>query len=294
MPGVTRRAVVVGSATTALALSSCGVVGGGSSAAEPTYVAPSTSTTAPSPSSGPRGTVPTRIPLGSEILADAKNQARWGKSVTITATLPPRPGEEDVGPMTVVSKGDVGGGGTDVTVSLGDGSSIQQRTMGDWNVYLKLERPAKGVPGDVEIGLQDRIESGSPLVQNEGRWVRVYGDPPLPLRPYDILNRNVRAGKLERADMRYAVTDVRELDGEQVYGVLVRPASDSAKADNVVRTFWVSPWTEETGYRFLRLEAGAYPRKNTLVFSGWGSTPQSFPKPPGAVSVKDSTSVFTG
>ncbi|MEX1909131.1 hypothetical protein L6241_12645 [Janibacter sp. Y6] len=275
---MSRRTVVVLAAAgaTTVVLSACSVLGGGGPQAEPTYVAPSTTTTAPSADTAPVGQQPATLPLASQVLESAKSNALEGgaRSVTISAVYPLAEDLGVEGPMTVRSSGSTAGNRSELTISMPDGSSLEQRDLGNGELYLRLEDGDVRKPFDIDLQSQ--------LVRNEGRWVRTYSQKRYveDYTPYRIIRNSFFAGELEKQDMRYAILDQRELDGEQVYGVLVRPATDETK--DVVRTVWV---TNDDPYRFLRYETGDVQTRTSIVFSKWGTTPLPSERPQGAKKV---------
>ncbi|WP_191563133.1 hypothetical protein [Janibacter melonis] len=275
---MSRRTVVVLAAAgaTTVVLSACSVLGGGASQAEPTYVAPSTTTTAPSADTTPVGQQPATLPLASQILESAKINAQEGgaRSVTISAVYPLAEDLGVEGPMTVRSNGSTGGNRSELTISMPDGSSLEQRDLGNGELYLRLEDGDVRKPFDIDLQSQ--------LVRNEGRWVRTYSQKRYveAYTPNRVIRDSFLAGELEKQDMRYAILDQRELDGEQVYGVLVRPATDETK--DVVRTVWV---TKDAPYRFLRYETGDVQTRTSIAFSKWGTTPLPSQRPKGAKKV---------
>lgn len=276
---MSRRTVVVLAAAgaTTVVLSACSVLGGGGPQAEPTYVAPSTTTTAPSADTAPVGQQPATLPLASQILDSAKGNAQEGgaKTVTISAVYPLADDLDVEGPMTVRSSGSTTPNASELTISMPDGSSLEQRDLGNGQLYLRLEDGDVRKPFDIDLQSQ--------LVRNEGRWVRTYSQKLFvdTYTPYRIIRNSFFAGELEKQDMRYAIVDQRELDGEQVYGVLVRPATEKAK--DVVRTVWV---TDSAPYRFLRYETGDVQTRTSIAFSRWGTTPLPSDRPRGAKKVE--------
>ncbi|MCB5992587.1 hypothetical protein [Janibacter melonis] len=275
---MSRRTVVVLAAAgvTTVVLSACSVLGGGGPQAEPTYVAPSTTTTAPSADTAPVGQQPATLPLASQVLESAKSNAQEGgaRSVTISAVYPLAEDLGVEGPMTVRSSGSTGGNRSELTISMPDGSSLEQRDLGNGELYLRLEDGDVRKPFDIDLQSQ--------LVRNEGRWVRTYSQKRYveAYTPNRVIRDSFLAGELEKQDMRYAILDQRELDGEQVYGVLVRPATDETK--DVVRTVWV---TKDAPYRFLRYETGDVQTRTSIAFSKWGTTPLPSQRPKGAKKV---------
>ena len=275
---MSRRTVVVLAAAgaTTVVLSACSVLGGGGPQAEPTYVAPSTTTTAPSADTAPVGQQPATLPLASQVLESAKSNALEGgaRSVTISAVYPLAEDLGVEGPMTVRSSGSTGGNRSELTISMPDGSSLEQRDLGNGELYLRLEDGDVRKPFDIDLQSQ--------LVRNEGRWVRTYSQKRYveAYTPNRVIRDSFFAGELEKQDMRYAILDQRELDGEQVYGVLVRPATDETK--DVVRTVWV---TKDDPYRFLRYETGDVQTRTSIVFSKWGTTPLPSERPKDAKKV---------
>ncbi|QFQ29516.2 hypothetical protein EEW87_002945 [Janibacter melonis] len=275
---MSRRTVVVLAAAgaTTVVLSACSVLGGGGPQAEPTYVAPSTTTTAPSADTAPVGQQPATLPLASQVLESAKSNAQEGgaRSVTISAVYPLAEDLGVEGPMTVRSSGSTGGNRSELTISMPDGSSLEQRDLGNGELYLRLEDGDVRKPFDIDLQSQ--------LVRNEGRWVRTYSQKRYveAYTPNRVIRDSFLAGELEKQDMRYAILDQRELDGEQVYGVLVRPATDETK--DVVRTVWV---TKDAPYRFLRYETGDVQTRTSIVFSKWGTTPLPSERPKDAKKV---------
>ena len=194
--------------------------------------------------------------------------------MTISAVYPLAEDLGVEGPMTVRSSGSTGGNRSELTISMPDGSSLEQRDLGNGELYLRLEDGDVRKPFDIDLQSQ--------LVRNEGRWVRTYSDKLFvdTYTPYRIIRNSFFAGELEKQDMRYAILDQRELDGEQVYGVLVRPATDETK--DVVRTVWV---TKDDPYRFLRYETGDVQTRTSIVFSKWGTTPLPSERPKDAKKV---------
>lgn len=275
---MSRRTVVVLAAAgaTTVVLSACSVLGGGGPQAEPTYVAPSTTTTAPSADTAPVGQQPATLPLASQVLESAKSNAQEGgaRTVTISAVYPLAEDLGVEGPMTVRSSGSTGGNRSELTISMPDGSSLEQRDLGNGELYLRLEDGDVRKPFDIDLQSQ--------LVRNEGRWVRTYSQKRYveAYTPNRVIRDSFFAGELEKQDMRYAILDQRELDGEQVYGVLVRPATDETK--DVVRTVWV---TKDDPYRFLRYETGDVQTRTSIVFSKWGTTPLPSERPKDAKKV---------
>lgn len=272
---MSRRTVVslASAGVTTVVLSACSVLGSGADQGEPTYVAPSTTTTSPTAATEPVGEQPTRLPLASDLLPMAKAQLGGPATVTMEATYPLTEEAAELGPMRVVSKGSTGGNRTDVAMTLPDGSSFEQRDLGKGEIYLRLTK------GDMAKALG--IKRNAAVVKNLGRWVRIYDlEVPVKNRPYDIIKDRFRGGELDPVDMKYGIVDVRQLDETQVFGVLVRPVSK--ESSDVVRTLWV---TQETPHRFLRYEAGQYPTRTTIAFSGWGSTPLPSQRPKGAKKV---------
>ncbi|MET4078116.1 hypothetical protein [Janibacter sp. UYMM211] len=275
---MSRRTVVVLAAAgaTTVVLSACSVLGGGGPQAEPTYVAPSTTTTAPSADTAPVGQQPATLPLASQVLESAKSNALEGgaRSVTISAVYPLAEDLGVEGPMTVRSSGSTGGNRSELTISMPDGSSLEQRDLGNGELYLRLEDGDVRKPFDIDLQSQ--------LVRNEGRWVRTYSQKRYveAYTPNRVIRDSFFAGELEKQDMRYAILDQRELDGEQVYGVLVRPATDETK--DVVRTVWV---TKDDPYRFLRYETGDVQTRTSIVFSKWRTTPLPSERPKDAKKV---------
>lgn len=275
---MSRRTVVVLAAAgaTTVVLSACSVLGGGGPQAEPTYVAPSTTTTAPSADTAPVGQQPATLPLASQVLESAKSNAQEGgaRTVTISAVYPLAEDLGVEGPMTVRSSGSTGGNRSELTISMPDGSLLEQRDLGNGELYLRLEDGDVRKPFDIDLQSQ--------LVRNEGRWVRTYSQKRYveAYTPNRVIRDSFFAGELEKQDMRYAILDQRELDGEQVYGVLVRPATDETK--DVVRTVWV---TKDDPYRFLRYETGDVQTRTSIVFSKWGTTPLPSERPKDAKKV---------
>ncbi|GAA1235050.1 hypothetical protein GCM10009633_05190 [Janibacter melonis] len=268
--------VLAAAGVTTVVLSACSVLGGGGPQAEPTYVAPSTTTTAPSADTAPVGQQPATLPLASQVLESAKSNAQEGgaRSVTISAVYPLAEDLGVEGPMTVRSSGSTGGNRSELTISMPDGSSLEQRDLGNGELYLRLEDGDVRKPFDIDLQSQ--------LVRNEGRWVRTYSQKRYveAYTPNRVIRDSFLAGELEKQDMRYAILDQRELDGEQVYGVLVRPATDETK--DVVRTVWV---TKDAPYRFLRYETGDVQTRTSIAFSKWGTTPLPSQRPKGAKKV---------
>ncbi|WP_157090031.1 hypothetical protein [Janibacter melonis] len=272
---MSRRAVVVLAAAgaTTVVLSACSVLGGGASQAEPTYVAPSTTTTAPSATTAPVGRPVASLPLAADLLPLAKGQLDVPRTVTVQASYPLTDEAAELGPMTVRATGSTGAGRTDVRMSLPDGSTFEQRDLGKGEIYLRL------TDGDMRQALGLKRTAG--VVKKLDRWVRIKApEVPVKNRPYDIVKDRFRGGELDPVDMKYGIVDVRELDGRSVYGVLVRPVSK--ESSDVVRTLWV---TQEPPHRFLRYEAGQYPTRTAIAFSRWGTTPLPSERPKGATKV---------
>lgn len=272
-------------------VAACGPGTGGGGDALPTYVAPSTSTTVPSPTKSGGKVATGSLPSAADLLSQAQGQARVASTVTIRARMPgkQKPSKQDMGPFEVRAEGDAGGGPTRTAVTLEDGSSITQIDRGGGEVYLRVAH-GPGGSADVEKGLEGGAKN--PLAKRAGTWVRVFNFPNdtslVPYRPYDFLKLSVRGGNLGLPEQRYGVVDSRTFEGKEVWAVLVRHTT--ASKAKYVRTLILS---KESPPRFLQFKAGRWPTQMVIDYENWGKAPSTFDAPEDYVKIEDDSTIGT-
>lgn len=267
-----------------MALTGCGVLGGGADpTTSPDYEPVSkTTTTEPSASTSsstsPQSTSPPDLPDGAALVDEVKDRMGTMSSVTIDGVLY----TEDGDPIDFRAEGSTGdvnhpstvAGRSRSTLTLANGGTLVVLALG-YEHFIKFD----------EKWFEGRDIEGSVKDKRAGRWLRIgHEDSPVDgLRPKVMLKGTFFGEGLTFFDAERVQSKVEDFGGTWYYRLDVVKAGE--KGDQVPRTMWVTTDKGEPNVR--RLTFGQHPKRSTFDFTRWNSSREDYSKPPGAKTLKD-------